>query len=174
MKAVLLVVFLSACVSAQSAGVSKDVPQMLASRGVKSATMFAAEYQKFQKAVAATYTASEALKHEVLFTKRAQDPDRIDRLGKAVIKFSEVRFDLRYRHYQANEALNALIRELIARESDNPAFLAEEDAVVDSYLGDTAEKMEQDFATADKRWRKTARLAEKIIYSRRWRQRSND
>ena len=174
MKTVLLVTFLSTCAFAQSVNVPEDVPQMLANRGIASATAFAAEYQKFQRAVVATYAGSEALKKEIFLAKHAQSANRIAHLGATVIKFSEVRFDLRYRHYRANEALDALIRELIARESDNSTFLAEEDVVVDNYLGDTAEKMEQDFATADKRWRKTARLAEKIIYSRRWRQRSND
>jgi hypothetical protein len=165
---------LSPIAFAQSIGVSEGVPRMLAERGVTSATTFAAEYQKFQKAVAATYTASDALKQEILLAKRAPDADRIARLGAAAIKFSDTRFDLNYEHYQAGMALSALVDELIARQCDNPTFLVQEDTAVDSYLGDTAEKMEQDFAAADKRWRKTAHRAEKIVYSRRWRQRSTD
>ena len=101
MKTVLLVTVLSACAFAQSADISEDVPRRLANRGVTSATVFTAEYQKFQKAVAATYAASDALKQEILLAKRVPDADRIARLGAAVIKFSEVRFDLRYRHYRA-------------------------------------------------------------------------
>jgi hypothetical protein len=170
MKIVLSAAFAAICAFAQTAG-TPDIPRLLAERGITSAMEFATAYEAFQNAVGAIPAAIADMDQAITCTKRAvrmtaacEDSD----FGFAVKHFQAARFNLRRSHSRADDALSAMILEIIGRSFEtgngNKFVVSDEEAIAARrYLKAARESIDHDFPPAERQWQKTWWRAEKVI-----------
>jgi len=161
--------FLTAlCAFAEQPAKDPDVLRLLAGHNITSATQFAVAYQTFQTAVNAIPAATADAEKSIACVK--QQPVTFacdDGVRTAAKHFQAARFDLRYSHYKANGALEAMLAEVVARSlmtgNDRLTLSVEEDAAVGRYLKQVTTDFERNFAAAEREWQKTWRRVEKVV-----------
>ena len=160
MKTLATVLFAAGCALAQSA--DNNIPRLLADRGILSAIPVEGDYERFRRAAANIPIAADAMEKALAGARSRKNKD----VGADIKNFQAARFDLQCFHDRAADALEALRTELALKSfaSGEQFPLTSDEYTAAGKWWDTARKdLDRAFVTAETRWRKTWRRAEKFV-----------